>query len=240
MKLNNLLLAFKTHCFVYYLVFKDQVFFLATDSALYPNPPPPVNTFFLLKNSSAISSCRHRSGQPLYLNRLTLSTSFFAAALFSFAVRVPLARFPEPIFLPNQGQLVNTYFLLKELFSAPRTSCYSPVRKRDVYTKSAFSCQVLCAGFFADNRIILLYSILSPCKSAVSNLNHIFFSLVKFITFIRQPSQSQPSPPPAGWIGDLHCLILPGRLPRGPCREALSRLHSAEKCQPFPPVPDYP
>jgi hypothetical protein len=62
-----------------------------------------------------------------------MSRSFFAPAL-SAAGRESLALFPEPNFLPNQGQPVNTYFLQKELFRAlPHRLSFSGAQEGRLY-----------------------------------------------------------------------------------------------------------
>jgi hypothetical protein len=65
-----------------------------------------------------------------------MSRSFFAPA-FSAAGRKSLALFPEPIFLLDQGQLVNTYFLQKELFLAlPHRLSFSGAQEGRLYQYS--------------------------------------------------------------------------------------------------------
>ena len=86
-------------------------------------PPSPVNTFFLLKNSSAISFCRHRSGQLLYLNRFTMSRSFFRSGSFCCRPEIACA-FSGAHLSTKPGPACQYLFSSERAFSRPASPAF--------------------------------------------------------------------------------------------------------------------
>jgi hypothetical protein len=131
---------------------------------LISEPPHPVNIFFLLR---------------LFFFRRPEAACAFSGAHLS----------------TKPGPACQYLFSSKRAFFNPRiTRSLSPVRKRNVYTKSTFPCQYLCSAFFAETKYYYLFDLESR-KSPFSNLNHILFSLVKFGTFIRNLFRVNLYPP---------------------------------------------
>ncbi len=140
--------------------------------------------FFQKKNSSAISFCRHRSGQPLYLNRQTLSTTFFAPAFF-FRRPGPACAFSGAHLSTKPGPDCQYLFLSERAFSRPAPPSVFPRCARGTFIPTQPSPVNYFVQVFLEGSTICQLHNFESSKSPFTNLNHVLFAFENFTAFVQ-------------------------------------------------------